>query len=108
MAIFNFNLPKPKQFNYRPWYYDERKERLEKMKAQAEAELVAEKKTAAVYTGSLQKGFLAENRAKSKLRRRGYEQKSALRFFIILIVLLGILYFIAPDVFMAVFWRFKP
>ena len=107
MAFFNFNTPKPKRFNYRPLYYDERKERLEKMKAQAEAELAAEK-TATNATGSLQRGFLSRNRAKSKWHRGKTEQKSALRFFIILAALLGILYFIAPDIFLAVFGINKP
>jgi hypothetical protein len=102
--LFNFNTPKPRAFNYRPLYYDERKERLKKIKARAEAGVVAEEK-AAEYTGALQKGFLAESRTKSKMRRVIHEKASALRFFIILVALLGILYFIAPDVFMAVFWR---
>ena len=107
MAFFNFNVPKPRQFNYRPRYYDERKERLAQMKARAEAELAAEK-NATGYIGNLQKGFLTENRANSKFHRGKFEQKSALRFFIILIALLGILYIIAPDVFIAVFGKYKP
>ena len=106
MPIINFNVPKPRAFAYRPRYYDARKERLEQMKARAEAELAVEKK-AAGFSGNLQKGFLAEKRTVSKLHRRKYEQKSFLRFFIILIALLGMLYVIAPDVFMAVFGRFK-
>jgi len=102
--FFNFQTPKPKQFNYRPLYYDERKERLEKMKACAEAELAVEKEK----TGStgLQRGFLTGNRAKSKLRHATPEKSSALRFFIILLVLLGILYFTMPEIFMA-FWKSK-
>jgi len=107
MAIINLNVPKPRQFNYRPRYYNERKERLANMKAQAESELALEKKKAG-FTGNLQRGFLAENRAASKLHRRKYERKSALRFFIILLALLGILYVIAPDVFLAVFGKYRP
>jgi len=108
MAIFNFNVPKPRQFNYHPRYYDERKERLARMRAQAEAELAAEKKATVGYTRSLQRGFLAENRVNSKLHRGKLEQRSAVRFFIILVALLGILYFIAPDIFLAVFGIYKP
>ena len=108
MPIISFNVPKPRKFNYHPRYYDERKERLTKMRAQAEAELAAEKKITAGITGSLQRGFLAENRSKSRWHREKLEQKSALRFFIILVALLGILYFIAPDVFLAVFGIYKP
>jgi len=105
MAIFlNFNMPKPKPFNYRPRYYDERKERLEKIKARAEAELAA-KKDGAHYAG-LQKGFLAERRAGSKLKHTALKEKSVLRFLIILIAILGIFYMIAPDVFLA-FWKIK-
>ena len=105
--FFNFNMPKPKQFNYRPFYYDERKERLAKMKAQAEAELVAEKNRA-VGSG-LEKGFLTEKYANSKLSRVPLEKASLLRFlrlFIILLVILGVFYFISPDIFKA-FWRIK-
>jgi len=109
MPIINFNVPRPRQFNYHPRYYDERKERLAQMRARAEAELAAEKKaTTAGYTGSLQRGFLMENRVNSKLHRRKLEQRSALRFFIILIALLAILYLIAPDVFMIAFGLSKP
>ncbi len=97
MALFFnlFNTPKPKQFNYRPVFYDERKERLEKMKAEAEA---AGKRP---YTG-LNKGFLSAQRK----RKPSLEKSSALRFFIILIVLLIILYFIMPEMFQA-FWKAK-
>ena len=104
MAIINFNVPKPRPFNYYPRYYDERKERLEEMKAKARAELAAEKKAQELgYVGGLQKGFLAESRANSKLYRRKLEQKSALRFVIILIVLLGLFYLWQPEIFMAIF-----
>ncbi len=96
MAIFfNFNMPKPRQFHYRPLYYNERKERLEKMKAQAEAEVAAER---AGSTG-LQKGFLSERRANSKMHRVLLEKKSALRFLIILIALLALLYLVMPEIF---------
>ena len=105
MAIFNFRMPKPKQFEYRPRYYDERKERLEKIKARAEAELAA-KKDGVQYTTGLQKGFLAERRANSKLKHIPLKEKSTLRFIIILIAILGIFYFLAPDVFLA-FWKIK-
>jgi len=108
MAVINFNVPKPRQFNYHPRYYDERKERLAQMKARAEAELAAEKRAATGYAGKLQRGFLTENRANSKLHRRKLEQRSAMRFFIILLALLGILYMIAPDIFMIAFGLSKP
>ena len=98
-------VSKPKQFHYRPLYYDERKERLEKIKAKAEAELAAEKEKTP-FT-KLEKGFLSERRSKSSFREtEGHKSASAIRFLIILIAILGIFYFVAPDVFLA-FWKFK-
>ena len=96
-------MPKPKQFHYQPRYYDERKERLEKIKARADAEN-ATKKDGGSYTG-LQRGFLSERRTKSKFHLK-HKKASALRFFIILIAILGVLYVAAPDLFLA-FWKFK-
>ena len=107
MALFNLNTPKPRQFHYRPRYYDERKERLEKMKARAEAEVAAEK-SEAQYIG-LQKGFLSAKREKSKLKHTELKEGSNMRIvrlLLILIVLLGICYFITPELFMS-FWKIK-
>ncbi len=97
--LFKFHTPKPRQFHYRPLYYDERKERLEKMKAEAEA---AAKTGSSSYT-SLQKGFLSERHTKHKT---SLEKKSALRFLVILIILLGLLYWIMPEIFYD-FWKIK-
>ena len=94
--LFNFNMPKPKRFNYRPLYYDERKERLEKMKAEAEA-----MGKEARYMG-LQKGFLSDQRERTKMRRASLERGSVMRFMMILIILLVILYVIMPDLFQAI------
>ena len=107
MGIFITRMPKPKQFIYQPRYYDERKERLEKIKARAEAEIAAEKNS--VNQTGLQKGFLSENRANSKLHRSDVQKESSgrlLRYVIIVAVLLGLFYIIAPDIFMAI-WKFK-
>lgn len=102
MALFFnlFNTPRPKQFNYRPMYYDERKERLEKMKAEAEAARDG------IHYRGLQKGFLSEQRTKSKLRRASLEKASTLRFLLILLILLLLLYFIMPEIFSS-FWKMK-
>ena len=105
MAIFNFRMPKPKQFNYQPLYYDERKERLENLKARAEAELAA-KKDAANHATGLQRGFLAERRANSKFVHLKHKKASVLRMLLILIAILGIFYWVAPDVFLA-FWKVR-
>ena len=108
MALLNFNTPKPRQFHYHPRYYDERKERLEKMKARAKAEIAAEK-SEAQYTG-LQVGFLSESRENSKIRRnilKGASNARILRYLLILILLMGIFYVLTPEVFLA-FWKIKP
>ena len=97
-------LNKPKQFQYQPRYYDERKARLEDIKRQASADLAAKEETGN-FSG-LQPGFLAESRANSKLRHSKFEKKSALRFIIILLVILGVLYMISPEMFMA-FWKVR-
>ena len=75
------------------------------MKAQAQAELSAENEETSYHTG-LQRGFLAENRENSKLYRNRLEKKSALRFFIILLAILGVFYVISPDIFKA-FWGIR-
>ena len=97
-------MPKPRQFHYSPRFYDERRERLEKMKAKADAEIAAKKDNAG-YAG-LKKGFLNERRANSKLRHSSFEKKSALRFFIILLVLLVLAYLVLPEAF-TIFWKSK-
>ena len=107
MGILITRMPRPRQYNYQPLYYDERKERLEKIKARAEAELAAEKDRDH-HTG-LQKGFLAESRSDSKFHHTDFKKESSgrlLRYVIIVIAILGIFYLIAPDVFLA-FWKFK-
>jgi hypothetical protein len=85
MALFSFNTPKPKRFEYRPLYYNERKERLEKMKAAAEAEISGKSS----YE-TLQKGFLSKKLQKPKtLLEKGF---SFLR--IVTIILLVVLFYV--------------
>ena len=107
MAFLNINTPKPRQFQYRPRFYDERKERLEKMKARAEAELSAEK-SGTQYIG-LQRGFLSERRENSKLQRPALNRVSnmrVVRYVLILIFLMGLFYILSPELFLA-FWKIK-
>ncbi len=100
MAIFfKFHTPKPKQFHYRPLYYDERKERLEKMKAQAEAEAKAGK--SGRYIG-LQKGFLSEHKAQSKGGKVILQQSSLIRLILIFVLVMITVYVISkvdPELF---------
>ena len=105
--LFNFKTSKPRQFNYRPMYYDERKERLEKMKARATAEITAE--GSGVQYTRLQKGFLTDRRRNPKSRRAELKDASnmrVLRYLIILVLILGLFYILTPDLFLA-FWKIK-
>ena len=107
MALINFNLPKPRQFQYRPWFYNERKERLEMMKARASTEIAAEK--GEIHFTKLQKGFLSEKRENSKYKRVELKDASnmrVLRYLVIVILLLGIFYVFSPELFLA-FWKLK-
>ncbi len=79
MGLFNFHLPKNNKFSYTPRYYDERKERLEKLKKEHENPDKA----------------LIEKRIRGKLKR--HEKKNpfagtGFRFFLILAILLLITY----------------
>ena len=105
--LFNFSMPKPKRFEYRPRYYDERKERLDEMKARAEAEIAAEKEGRGF--NSLEKGFLSRRRESSKYRRADLQSASTwrfMRFLIILVMLLGATYIFMPEMFVA-FWKIR-
>ena len=109
IRFFNFNMPKAKQFNYRPMYYDERKERLEKLQARAAVE--ASKQGSSVTAGytSLDRGFLTERRAATKYRHSGLQAASVwrlVRLFVILVLLLSLTYYIAPE-FFVVFWKIR-
>ena len=84
-----FYAPKPRRFEYRPRFYDERKERLEQMKARAKAE-----NSRMSYSG-LQKGFLTENRKKPGMLKNASAMR-ALRLFLIICVLLMIFFYWLP------------
>ena len=107
MGILINRMPKPRQFNYRPLYYDERKERLEKIKARAEAEaslLVdrAGEECAVKYSG-LEKGFITEARANSKKFSLNFEKTSVVRLLIVLAII-GLFYLLMPEFFTSI-WR---
>ncbi|MDR1866558.1 MAG: hypothetical protein LBR08_13445 [Bacteroidales bacterium] len=89
-----FHTSKPKQFNYRPVYYDAGKERLEKMKKEAES---AGRNPSCA---GLQRGFLKEQRERSR-HKTALDKISTIRFLLILLVLVLLLYLIAPELFTA-------
>ncbi len=91
-----FRLPKTKQFHYKPRYYDERKEALEKRIAQIKSEMG--------ITGD-QSGennyFRGDYKSHIKGQMRGYfkyakkeKQTSNIRLLIILLVLLALAWYI--------------
>ena len=116
MGIFINIMPKPKRFHYNPLYYDERKERLEKLKTRAcaersrsaEAEVALQMQSEAEEGSTQQKcglerGFITESRAKSKKYSLNLEKTSIVRLLIAL-ALIGLLYLVAPEFFTSI-WR---
>jgi len=94
MGIFINIMPKPRHFNYRPLYYDERKERLEKIKARVEAE----------QKSGLERGFITEAHANSKKHSLSFEKTSVVRLLIAL-ALIGVLYLLMPEFFTSLWKR---
>lgn len=78
-----FKLPKHKDFNYTPLYYDERKEELEKLKNEAAGISFSEKPI-------MMKGFF---RDRSKSNRKSALNKSNVRLVAIIIFLFLLLYY---------------
>lgn len=91
MAIFNFNAPRPRQFNYKPRYYDERKERLNNMIAAAKAEKEGKQDPNAAKN-HLQPGFLREYRRLSKRGESKLKRASAIRVMMYMAVLAMLFY----------------
>lgn len=79
-----FKLPKHKEFNYSPLYYDERKEELEKKKKEASNISFSEKPITI-------KGFF-KDRAKSN--RKSAVNKSNIRLIILILIMFLVLYYI--------------
>ena len=89
MGIFNFSVPKPRQYNYQPRYYDERKERLNNMIAAAKAEKEG-RSNGEVYH-SLQPGFLRTYHNRSKRITRA-KRSSNTRLLVIMAFLTCLMY----------------
>ncbi len=92
MGIFNFNAPRPRQFNYQPRYYDERKERLNNMIAAAQAE----KEGRQVAGHGLQPGFLREAQQKSRRASR-LKRNSSMRLVLTMGILTLLIYMYIGD-----------
>ena len=100
MGILINIMQKPRQFNYRPLYYDERKERLDKIKANAALESAKEEAEKKI---GLEKGFISETRVNSKRYSLKFEKTSVVRLLIALAII-GILYLLMPEFFTSL-WR---
>lgn len=92
MGIFNFNAPRPRQFNYQPRYYDERKERLQNMIAEAKAE--KEGRQAAGH--GLQPGFLRQAQQQSRRTSR-LKRNSSMRLMLTMGILTFLFYMYLGD-----------
>ncbi len=89
MFRFLVKLPRHKNFNYTPVYYDEAKEELNERIARAEAEAKGEK-----YTGTLKAGSLRSSWERGRGRIRQSNRTSYVRFVSILFVLFLLTYLI--------------
>ena len=88
MPIRFFYLPKGRQYNYKPRFYDERKEELEKRKRRIDRELgLDEASQGDVYVPRIK----GEMRKHLKVRKKA-RKASSTRMLIILAVLLLITY----------------
>jgi len=91
MAIRFLHTPKNKQFNFKPRYYDEQKEELDRRVEQIKKEMgVSDDDPQKPYVSSIKKGEMRGYFKKNVEQKR----KSSLRFIIILIVLFAIVYFL--------------
>ncbi len=90
MSVFKlFPTQKPKKFTYNPIFYDERKERLQKMIEEAERESAG---SSSEGSGArLEHGFIRQNLRKSKYRKNR-DRTSSLRIWISMILLLFLFY----------------
>ena len=88
--ITMFRTPRPKQFEYRPIYYDPRKDELKERESRIKQELgLADKDSP---RGSMIKGRIREHYEK-RIKGRG-DRKSTLRLVVIFVVLCLIAYYL--------------
>ena len=82
-----FKQQKPREFNLQPRYYDERKERLAKLKARYEAPEGETKFDSKLYREHLRDSW-------SKRRLTGNNSSSMIRVMVIATVIAGLIYWI--------------
>jgi hypothetical protein len=89
VLISFFKLPKPKQFNYEPLYYDERKEQLQERIRNIEIEMG---KNPEGGTVEIKRTLGRGSFAKYRTIRRKHQRQSSIRLIIIIAVLFLIIY----------------
>jgi hypothetical protein len=96
MGIFNFyNLPKPRQYDHKPIYYDPRKEALEKRIHKIKMELGEEETDYEQSKRSIKGSFIQGTTHLKKSRRRGDDIRSRIyknMRLILILVILGVIF----------------
>ncbi len=90
MAIKFFHTPNNKKFKFKPRYYDEQKEELDKRVEQIKKEMGISDDEKSPYVSTIRRGEMRGYLKKNVDRKR----RSTLRLVIILIVLFAIVYFL--------------
>lgn len=90
MAIKFFHTPKNKEFKFKPRYYDEQKEELDKRVEQIKKEMGISDDETKPYVSKIKRGEMRGYLKKNVERKR----RSTLRLVIILLALLAIVYFL--------------
>lgn len=89
VLISFFKLDKPKQFNYEPLYYDERKEQLQERIRNIEIEMGKKPEGGTVeFKRTLVRGSFSRYRT----IRKKHQRQSSIRLLIIIILLIIVVY----------------
>ncbi len=96
MSVFNFfKLYKPREYGYRPIYYDPKKEAMKERMKQAEVEKnTVDAAADSDYKPSIKRGTFREMAQQNKRTRMNEMRKSNIRLVLILAFLLLIVYFL--------------
>lgn len=94
MSVFNFfKLYKPREYGYRPIYYDPKKEAMKERMKQREAEKNMEE-SGTEYKPVIKRGTFREMAQNNRKTRLEEVRKSNIRLILILSIMLLILYFL--------------
>ena len=98
MGIFSFyNMPKPRQFDHQPIYYDPRKEALQKRIHKVKRELGVEAPDYEQFKEEIRGSFIEGTTHLKRSRERGIDMRDrtsrSMRLLLILAVLIFLLWF---------------